>query len=164
MAAGVSLSLSSIAQEFGTTRETASKRLDAAGVKPSGKRGGHPVYRLRDVLRAVPDTAQDAPDPDKLDPYKREAFYRGELAKLKLQGEMRELVPRMEMEQEFARVLKALNEGLEMLSDTIDRELGASAETLQRLDGLIDAARERMYGAIAGTTMDDEEPPEAQAS
>ena len=56
------LSVSQIASEFGMARPTVSKRLDAAGIKPSDKRGGHPVYRMRDVVRIFVDTPQHSGD------------------------------------------------------------------------------------------------------
>ena len=49
----VELSLSQLAAECGMARETVSRALDLAAVKPCGERRGYPVYRLKACLRAL---------------------------------------------------------------------------------------------------------------
>ena len=49
--APVLLSVSEAAREFGYHRQTIAKRIAELGIRPSGTRNGHPVYRVRDLLR-----------------------------------------------------------------------------------------------------------------
>jgi hypothetical protein len=147
---GVHLSLRGLAEETGFDRETLGKRLTAAKVKPSGKRGGHPVYRLRDALKAVYAFASDdgGIDPDKLEPFQRKAHYQAEHEKLKLQTERGELVPRLESEQELARVVKIFVRVHDALPDKIERDCGASPLMVQAIERELDAAREQAYAEI----------------
>ena len=51
--APVLLSVSEAAREFGYHRQTIAKRIAELGIRPSGTRNGHPVYRVRDLLRGL---------------------------------------------------------------------------------------------------------------
>src|SRR5688500_9016240 len=104
---GVELSISQIAAGWGITRETAAKRIDSAVTQPSGKRSGYPVYLLQDVVRAM-GFGEGGDEPERMEPYKRQAHYKAELDRLKLEQETRELIPRIEVEQESARSMRMM--------------------------------------------------------
>lgn len=142
---GVLLSISQIAAEFGVTRETAAKRIDEAGIKPAGMRGGYPVYRLRDVLPAILQNTNGEMDPDKLKPFERRAFYQGELDKLKLQFERGESVPVFEVETGYAMLMKIARRALETLPDVLERDAGLSKQQLTRVDKLCDETLADMH-------------------
>lgn len=143
---GVHLSISSLASETGKTRETVAKRLKDAKVKPSGKRSGWPVYRLKEALPAILSGSADGHiDPDRLDPHARRAWYQGEHEKLRLEQERRELVPRLEVEQEMASTLKIAAEFFDTLTDVLERDCGASPAQLRRMEQELDRVREEMY-------------------
>jgi hypothetical protein len=147
---GLHLSISTLAAEFGMTRETVSKRLADASSVPSGKRGGYPVYRLKDVYPYLVGAQIAAgEDPQNLDPYRRQAHYKAELDRLKLEQETRELIPRLEVEQEQARILRVVAQTLDTLPDVVERDCGASAAQIQRLERAIDECREALYTELA---------------
>lgn len=148
-----------LAEECGIDRDTVQRRIAAANVVPSGKRGGHPVYRLRDVLKAVMLKDDDGKlDPDKLEPYQRQAHYKAELDRLKLEQETRELIPRIEVEQEQARTMRIVALMFDTLPDVIERDCGVPGDVLNRIERSIDDCRERLHQQLA-----DEEEGEAAA-
>jgi hypothetical protein len=145
-ASGIHCSLRQIAEETGLDRDTVQRRIAAANAVPSGKRGGHPVYRLRDVLKAVMLKDDDGQiDPDKLEPYQRQAHYKAELDRLKLDQETRELIPRIEVEQEQARILRVVAQTLDTLPDLVERDCGATAIQVQRIERAVDECREALF-------------------
>ncbi len=154
--AGLHMSLRQIAEETGLDRDTVQKRIAAANIVPSGKRGGHPVYRLKDCIKAVMLTDEEGrTDPDKLEPYQRQAHYKAELDRLKLEQETRELIPRIEVEQEQARIMRSMSLTLDTLPDVIERDCGVGAETLARIERSIDECRENLYKELSES--DDEQ-------
>lgn len=145
---GMWLSLSTLASEFGAARETIKKRLEAAGVNADRVRNGHPVYRLRDALRAWQAAPESGFDPDALDPFRRKAFYQSELEKMRVQTEAGELVPRIEVEQEQARIAKLVAQFFDTLPDVLERDCGANALLLSKLEDKLDRVRENLYRAL----------------
>ena len=143
--AGLLLSLSALAREFGTTRDTLRRRLVADGVQPASSRGGHPVYRLRDVLHDWLSAPESGYDPDRLDPFKRRAHYQAEVEKLRVAAECGDLIPRMEVEAEMAAVMKILAECFDTLPDILERDCGLKSSVLAKLERCLDKAREELY-------------------
>ncbi len=140
-------SLSAYARAFGTDRETLRRRLLEGGVEPMAERAGHKLYRLGEVFRAWA-LADSVIDPEKLSPFNRRAWYQAELDRLKLQENRRELIPRMEVEQELASVLKKVGEVFDTLPDIIERDAGATPVQLQRVEDVLDRAREDIYARL----------------
>lgn len=153
--AGIHASIRQLAEETGFDRDTVQKKISENNVVPSGKRGGHAVYRIRDVLPALYTNGPDGrEDPEKLDPFRRKAHYQAELDKLKLQLETREVIPRIEVEQEQARNFRIVALLLDTLPDVVERDCGASAELIARIEQAIDKCRESLYAELVG----DDEP------
>ena len=154
---GLHLSISTLAAEFGMTRETVSKRLADSAVAPSGKRGGYSVYRLKDVYQyLVGSPVAAGEDPQSLDPYRRQAHYKAELDRLKLEQETRELIPRLEVEQEQARILRVVAQTFDTMPDVVERDCGATASQIQRLERAIDECREALYTELAESDENDD--------
>lgn len=84
-------------------------------------------------------------DPDKLEPFKRKAHYQAELDKLKLQTERGELTPQIQTEEMLAHAFKILGHELETIPDILERDTGATAQQLAKIETIIDAAREQIY-------------------
>lgn len=145
---GVLLSLRQMAEETGFDRGTIARRIDEARLKPGGKRGGHPVYRMRDVLKLLFQPGGEDFDPDELDPFKRRAYYQGELEKMKVAQERGELVPRMEVEREQARVLGRVVQFCDTLPDIIERDVGATPIQLEAIERAVDKLREDLYADL----------------
>lgn len=148
---GLHVSISTIAAEFAITRETAAKRIAEARIAPSGKRGGYPVYRLKDVVPALIGSLDGSgrEDPERLDPYRRQAHYKAALDRLKLEQETRELIPRIECEQEQARILRIVALALDTLPDVVERDCGGTAAQVQRIERAVDECREALYGELS---------------
>jgi len=154
--AGVLLSLRQFADESGRDRDTIGKRVKAAGLNPAGKRGGHPVYRLRDLLQAAYVTDDDGQmDPDRLDPFARHAFYKGEREKMQLQVERSELLSSLEVEQRFAAVFKAVADCLDTLPDLIERDCAATPMQVERIQTRLDEVREDLYERLNASEDED---------
>lgn len=146
---GTHLSVRGFAEETGLARDTVAKRIKEAALAPSGKRGGHPVFRLKDLLKAAYFVSDDGSfDPDRLRPFERRAHYQAEHEKLSLERERAELIPRIEVEQEMARVAKIVARGLETLPDILERDCGATPAMVARLERHVDQVREDMHAAM----------------
>lgn len=150
MPSGIHASIRQIAEETGFDRDTVTKKISEQNIVPSGKRGGHPVYRLRDVLPALYVlTPEGREDPQKMDPFRRVAHYKAELDRLKLEQETRELIPRIEVEQEQARILKIIAQLMDTLPDIVERDCGATADQVKRIERATDEAREHVFQELA---------------
>ena len=155
-ASGVHLSIRAFADETSMDRATIVKRLAAANIQPSGKRGGYPVYRLRDLLQAAVVTTDDGDlDPDKLKPFERHAWYKAEREKLQLQVERGELLSSLHVEQRYAALFKAVSEMFDTLPDVLERDCGAAPMQLAKIEQRIDEVREELYSHLVETADDD---------
>src|SRR5690606_5835851 len=103
-ARGVLLSINQAATEFGHDRRTVTKRIAELSIAPVDKRNGAPVYRLRDLLEMERRSPDGAHDPDKMSPFERQAHFKAETERLKVDLERRELLRREDVETEWARV------------------------------------------------------------
>lgn len=146
---GTNLSIRQLAEECGFDRDTIAKRIRNAGLVLAGKRGGHAVYRLREVLPVLFQKGEDGKDdPQKLDPFRRKAHYQAEREALELSTSRRELIPRIEVEEEQARVAKIIVQALETLPDILERDCGLAGTQLEKVETTIDKVRDEMYEAM----------------
>jgi hypothetical protein len=154
------LSINQAADEFGRDRATITRAIGRLGLVAVGKRGGFPVYRLRDLMQVERKDADGAVDPDKLTPFERQAHFRAESERLRLDVERGRLIKREDYETEIARVLKAVANELDVAIDEIERDTGASAVVCEQLEAKLDLIRQRMYDGIvadaAAAITDDE--------
>src|SRR5688572_4546143 len=118
----ISFSLGTWAAEIGTTRDVLRRVVAEAGVVPSGKRAGHPIYRGRDIFAAWSGQNERESDPDKLPPMERKAHYQAEHEKLRLQVERSELVPALEVEQGHGRIFAIVTQAYDTLPDVLERD------------------------------------------
>lgn len=147
---GVHVTVTQLAEETGLSRETVGKRLREAKVTPSGKRGSYPLYRLRDALTAVLQLDEQEADPERLDPFKRHAFYKAERERRQLEVDSGHLIPAGEVETERARVMKILTQGIETLPDVLERDMGLQPAVVAKIEELCDKHREALYAALVG--------------
>src|SRR5688572_23463577 len=122
--AEVVFSLGTWAIEAGISRDVMRRILSERGVQPAGKRGGHPVYRARDVIGALMSNGADQDDPDKLKPWERKAHYQAEHEKLRLQVERGELVPALEVERGHGQIFAIATQAFDTLPDVLERDVG----------------------------------------
>jgi uncharacterized protein DUF1441 len=163
-AKAILLSLSALAREFGCSRETLRKKFIAANVQPVTVTTLHPqltidgdadpnagksdLYALRDALRAWLTSNEAGFDPENLDPFRRVAHYKAGIERLKLDAATRELIPRIEVEQEQARILRSVALTLDTLPDVIERDCGATPNQVARIERAVDDLREALYVAL----------------
>lgn len=127
------------------------QQLAREGVLPRGSRGKYPLVGVvRAYVRYLRQTgtAEGQIDPDKLKPFERHAHYKAEKEKLAVEQERGELIPRIEVEQEQARIAKIVAHGLETLPDVLERDCALAPEVVARMERHIDAVRERMYAEL----------------
>jgi ParB-like chromosome segregation protein Spo0J len=140
-----------LADAFGLHRDTVRKRLRDAGVVPAGNRSNANVYALKDAGPALFGEARPAgtaDDPDDLIPSERKDWYQSENLRVKLEKEMRLLVPVEEAHREMSALAKAVASGLDSLADMLERDAGLPPEAIELVEQTTDALREQMYQSI----------------
>jgi hypothetical protein len=140
----VLLSLSQLAAEFKCARETMRTRLDQSNVQPAANRAGYPVYRLREAVVAWM-TSSAGIDPETLPPFQRHASYKADRERIQLQTERGELVPVADVQREQARILTIMSRALDVLPDLVERDVGATADQLTKIEKCCDAVRDEMF-------------------
>lgn len=144
IAGGIRLSLSALSREFGYHRDTIKKRLVQVGVRPDGERNGNPVYRLRDAVPAILETfnaSGKVEDPDLLTPQDRKAWYQSEKDRVALEESQGVLVPREEVREQLAVVIKVTAQMLETLPDILERDCRLPSDMVDLVERRIDQAR-----------------------
>lgn len=137
----VLLPLGTLAREFGFSRDVLRRVIAERSVAPAGRRGGHPIYRLADVFRAV---AADG-DPEQMSPHARLALARAIHTEDQIRARRRELLERTDVEQEMAAMLKVTAECFDTLPDILERDCGLAPAVLERVEASLDRAREELY-------------------
>lgn len=143
------MTISQLAEETGFARETVGKRLGQFGVSPVGKRDLADVYLLRDCLQALYGLEDGSPDPQRMKPFERKAFYQAETERLALEARAGTLMPRQEFEDEIARVLKILTQALEVLPDKAEGDLALPPEVVILIERECDITREAIHAALS---------------
>jgi hypothetical protein len=143
---GVWLSLNQAAEEFSCDRGALTRQVGAAGLAPDAD--GR--FRLRDLVRVRLSAADGKADPDKMTPFERQAHFRAEAERMRLDAERGLLIRADDVETEWARVLKIISQDLDVVVDEIERDVGASPAVLEKVEAKIDACRQRMYNRIVG--------------
>lgn len=145
-------SISRIASAIGRDRRTVAALIKDAGIPPASTRRGNPVYRLGDVFDAVAadrrQAGADGLNVDELMPQDRKAWFQSENERLKLERELRHLVPVDEVQREMAALTKAVASSLDSLADMLERDAGLPPEAIDLVEITTDALREQMYQAI----------------
>lgn len=144
----VELSLRRLAETFGVSRDLVSKRLAEHNVKPCGMRGGFPVYRLRDAAPAILSlsTLDDNgdPDPSKMKPTDRHAFFKAENERLRYEVETGKLMIAAEVEFEMRTLVAGVVKALETLPDRCERDTRCAPEVTEFLIEQVRAVRAEM--------------------
>lgn len=148
-----------LADAFGLHRDTVRKRLKEAGVVPAGARNGANVYALKDAGPALFSESRPgtATDPNDYHPSDRKDWYASEISRVKLEKEMRLLVPAEEAHREMSRLAKAVASGLDSLADMLERDAGLPPEAIELVEKTTDALREQMYQVIVSDDEGDDD-------
>ncbi|WP_422101988.1 DUF1441 family protein [Vreelandella sp.] len=148
-----------LADAFGLHRDTVRKRLKEAGVVPAGSRNGANVYALKDAGPALfaETRVAEGMDPTRMHPTDRKDWYQSENLRVKLEKEMRLLVPVEEAHREMSRLAKAVASGLDSLADMLERDAGLPPEAIELVEKTTDALREQMYQVIVSDDEGDDD-------
>lgn len=148
-----------IADAFGMDRGTIRRRLRDAGVVPAGLKNGVSVYALKDVGPAIfgETVSGTGASPDDMHPKDRKDWYQSENERIKLEKEMRALVPVEEVHREMSKLAKSIASTIDTLPDLLERDAGLPPEAIDLVEGVTDNLREQMYHSI----VEDEEELEA---
>ena len=146
-----------LADAFGLHRDTVRKRLKEAGVVPAGNRNNANVYALKDAGPALFSESRPGAtaNPDDYHPTERKDWYQSENLRVKLEKEMRLLVPVEEAHREMSALAKAVASGLDSLADMLERDAGLPPEAIVLVEKTTDALREQMYQSIIEDDNDD---------
>lgn len=152
---GVLLSINQAADEFGHDRRTVTKRIAELQIQPVDKRNGHPVYRLKDLLAMERTTPDGEQDPNKMSPFERQAHFKAEAERLKVDLQRGALLKREDVETEWSRVLKVISLDLSTIVDVLERDLGLDPLVLERIEQRIDQIRRQMHDSIVALDVDE---------
>ncbi|WP_278366880.1 MULTISPECIES: DUF1441 family protein [Marinobacter] len=141
-------SISQLARAFGMDRKTIARRIEDAGISPAGKKGGYPTYALKDAAPAIyADQVYYDPDedPSKYPPSDRKAWYQSENERVKLEVQLRQLIPADEVHLEMSKLAKAVTTTLDSLPDILERDCDLDPDRIERVQSSIDGLREKLY-------------------
>lgn len=138
-------SISQLATLFGYDNRTVAKRI--FGLKPSGKRRGHPVYAVREAAAYLVDPVGDIEAHIKkmnhrdLPPLLLKEFWNGQMARLKFEREQGWHWPTDKVVEHYSKVFQTFRTRILLAVDLVERE----AEMTERqrnackrlLDGLM---------------------------
>lgn len=146
-------SISKIARAFGMSRETVSKRFQDAGLAPSKKRNGYPVYPLAQAGPALFETDQARSpeylrDPESMLPKDRRDWYEGEKVRIALELQRGNLLTLDDYRAEMARILKQVAGTLETLPDILERKCALPPDAVLRAQEEIDKERALLVAAL----------------
>ena len=140
------------------SRDVLRRIVAEAGVKPAGKRGGHPVYRLKDVYDAI----EADRDTDRMNPHARYALAKAILAEDEIRVRRGELLESYDVERQFYKVFDMVALAYETAVDCCERDAGLTTQQATYLDEFFDKQRENLYTEIlkhanneSGTADDD---------
>lgn len=124
-------------------RDTVRSALARSALVPAGKRGGHPVYDLRDALRAMFARRGEA-DPETLTPIDRRALADARIKELELAKRRGELLPREDVRQAAAEAFQVVAQALRSIPDNLERSAGIDPEQAAAVERVIDGISERL--------------------
>lgn len=153
---GIWLSVRQFCQESARAVDFVTKRIHESALRAEAGPKGEALYRLKDLLDVVVlRDADGQTNPEALDPFRRKAFFASQLDKLRLEQQSGELIPRMEVENEIAHVVKTVAQLFDTLPDVLERDCGLGGDALVVLERKLDGVREDLFQSLAQRTADD---------
>jgi AraC-like DNA-binding protein len=151
---GVRLTISAYAREFGVSRDTVTRRFEAAGISPVGLNDkGYPVYKLVDAAKSILGVMTERASWDDVDPARLHPSERAQLAKakldetrnklenLKVESAEGDLVSVHECREEMALMKNAFVQALDTLPDVLERDCGLDPDQVTRVEQICDQTR-----------------------
>lgn len=151
-------SISRLADLFGHTRETISKKIKDSGAKPAAKRNGYPVFNIREIAtftggeRAEETGAFEEINPNKLAPKDRDAYYSSENRRLAFEKSQKQLLDKDETAQALAETLKKVALTFDTFADVLERDVGLSPEQIEKVNDICDNIRGELASELIKNT------------
>jgi len=129
------------------------QQLAKEGVLPKSEKGSYALAAsVRGYVIYLQQTGVvDGVDPDRLEPFKRRAHYQAEVEKLTLGVKSGELIPRAEVEREFARIYDVIARFLDVLPDRLERAGMVDPQAAERIVLWSNQARIELHSEIVPT-------------
>ncbi len=156
---GVFLSIAQFAGEASCDRALLTRKVQRVANLQTEQSPYGVCYRLRDLITVgLMSDQQGNLDPEKLDPYRRKAYYASQLDRTRLMKETGEVVKVVDMEARCAAAAKSVAQFFDTLPDLLERDTGASPEQLVKIEECLDKVREVIYRTmLAGCDEADEQ-------
>jgi hypothetical protein len=129
------------------------QQLAREGIVPKSSRGKYPLAGcIRGYIRFLQESDGDADNqnPDRMEPFKRKAFYQAEHEKLMLQVKAGDLLSRAEVEAQITHLFARVSDFLDALPDRLERDGLLDGDGAQRVEGYLDRARTELHGEVLG--------------
>jgi phage terminase Nu1 subunit (DNA packaging protein) len=145
------VSAGALAKVFGLTL----RRIQQMAQDGTIPRAGRGVFALAASVQALLQYRQSAAEndgsinPEKLDPFRRRAYYQGEADRLRLLEMAGQLVRRADHERELARVFKILAHFFETVPDRIERDLNLAPLVVAKFEEYLDQLRRDLHDGVA---------------
>jgi hypothetical protein len=143
------LTITAFAYEFQMSRDTVRRRLADANVEPVEKQHGRDVYSLREAIPALTGGVDG-------DPFKHKARMQARLLELQLAQREGELLERHDVEQEQARILRAVALWADTAVDVLERDAALTTAQATRFERCLDALRNELYRTLKEAPDDDD--------
>lgn len=145
------MSLHQLSQVFGIARETVMSRITSGRVSPSGEKGGHAVYDVSQVYRAIRDyelPSYSNRNPNDMPPKERRDWFESENARLKMEKETGRLIDAEQVRQMMADLVKPGIQLMETIPDILERDYSQSTKAVMDIEKRIDELRKKWANEI----------------
>jgi hypothetical protein len=143
------LSVSAFCTAAQCKEETISRRLKVAKVAPVRTKGNAKLYDLADLLKCAYLLDDDGNlNPAGLDPFKRKAHFQAMQEEVRALEAAGEVVPKIEMQTEAARMAKAFTHCLDTMADVLERDAGLTPAQIAAVVKHCDAARDEVAAIL----------------
>jgi hypothetical protein len=116
--------------------------VQESGAHPVDRRGGHPVYALFDIHRAI------VTQHETLSPHSQLAKARALLAEDELRLRRGQLCEADDVAAVYAGLVKSAAQSYETIPDRVEREVGLNGKQAAALERVLDEAREELYREV----------------
>lgn len=148
------LSISQLCTIMEMDRRDIAEKLEKNGIKPSGKNGGHPIYKLKDVMPALVKPMYDIETylrqmhHNDLPKHLTKEFWAGLRSRQEYEIKAGDLWPTEKIISEVGELMKMLNMSLSLAADTVERQVELSEEQRLIIKNLIDGVKNDMVKSI----------------
>ncbi len=154
-------SISKMAEAFGMSRNTVSKRLRAKNVPASGQVKGSKVYHLKDAAPALFEAdgmgSNADNNPNEMTPDMRKAWFQSENERVKLEQKLGQLCEAHDVAREMALMAKSVVQVLETLPDILERDCGLQPQQVATVQSHIDDLRDQLAMTVSAASEEESE-------